>query len=45
MNIFIHKSFCTALPYKSGITVSEAVNIFKAIDTHCQNAERINWEG
>ena len=30
---------------KNGITVSKAVNIFKAIDTHCQNAERINWEG
>ena len=25
--------------------MSKAVNIFKAIDTHCQNAERINWEG
>lgn len=25
--------------------MSKAVNIFKAIDTYCQNAEKINWEG
>lgn len=52
MNISTQKSFGTALiisfnwTYKSEIAGSKALNIFKAIDTYCQNAERdsLGWE-